>query len=35
MDTMLLQGLLGVEPKPFCQLRDGAESCTCLVVPSP
>ena len=33
LDTLLLQRLLGVEPKPLGQLRDGAESCACLVVP--
>jgi predicted ArsR family transcriptional regulator len=33
IDTLLLQRLLGVEPRPFGQLRAGAESCTCLVVP--
>jgi len=33
MDSRLLQRLLGVELKHLGHLRDGAESCTCLVVP--
>ncbi len=33
MDTLLLNGLLGVEPKRLTSLRTGDNSCSCLIVP--
>jgi len=33
MDTVLLKLLLGVEPKHMTRLRDGSDTCTCLLKP--
>ena len=33
MDTTLLRRLLGVEPRHVSRMREGATSCTCLLVP--
>jgi predicted ArsR family transcriptional regulator len=33
MDTMLLEGLLGVEPQRLGSLREGDAACSCLIVP--
>jgi predicted ArsR family transcriptional regulator len=33
MDTFLLEGLLGVEPRRLSSLREGDATCSCLIVP--